>query len=169
MGNIIKNWKAYPVLIVVPNSTITNWVREFERWAPDLRVVPFYGEAKARDVIHKFELRHDNKAPGTTGAKFHVLVTGYHCVINAKDFTSVFKAQPRWEVLIVDEGQRRMFPSNGLIYLAVHNIVLATVKSDTGLLFKKLNELNTIHRILLTGVRQYFCALPRLTQPCRLP
>jgi SNF2 family DNA or RNA helicase len=69
-------------------------------------VVPFHGEAKAREVIQKFELSHENKAPGTTGAKFHVLVTSYNCVNNAKDFTSVFKKQPRWEVLVVDEGQR---------------------------------------------------------------
>jgi chromodomain-helicase-DNA-binding protein 4 len=109
IGNIIKNWDIYPVLIVVPNSTITNWIRELERWAPNARVVPFYGEAKSREVIKKYELRHEHKERHTTGAKFHVLVTTYECLSTSKDFTSVFKAQPRWEVLVVDEGQRCRF------------------------------------------------------------
>lgn len=37
--------KIYPSLVIVPNSTITNWVREFEKWVPHVRVVPYYGEA----------------------------------------------------------------------------------------------------------------------------
>ena len=98
IGRVIGEFKAQPALVVVPNSTITNWVREFERWAPNLRVVPFYGEAKSREVIKQFELSHKYVEHGTTGAKFHVLVTTFEAVINPKDFSSVFKAQPRWEV-----------------------------------------------------------------------
>ncbi|KAF8913030.1 SNF2 family N-terminal domain-containing protein, partial [Gymnopilus junonius] len=131
LGNIANNWNAFPALVVVPNSTITNWVREFERWAPRLRVVPFYGEKPARDVIQKFELFHDTASSEYTKAKFHILVTTYEALTNGKDFTPVFRNQPRWEVLVVDEGQR--------------------LKSDSSLLFKKLNELNSIHRIILTG------------------
>ncbi|KAJ7169708.1 SNF2 family DNA-dependent ATPase [Mycena filopes] len=130
IGKIIQDYGAMPALVVVPNSTITNWVREFERWAPNLRVVPFYGEAKSREVIKKYELNHPTKRKGFTSAKFHVLVTTYETLIG-KDFTTVFKNQPRWEVLVVDEGQR--------------------LKSDSSLLFKKLNELNSLHRIIMTG------------------
>lgn len=104
-------FKCFPALVVVPNSTITNWVREFERWAPKLRVVPFYGEAKAREIIKKFELFHPRPAPGTTGAKYHVLVTTYETITNTKEFGPVFKGAPVWEMLVVDEGQRRGFPS----------------------------------------------------------
>ncbi|GLB35984.1 putative class II histone deacetylase complex subunits 2 and 3 [Lyophyllum shimeji] len=131
IGNIIAKFEAFPALVVVPNSTITNWVREFERWAPKLRVVPFYGEAKSRDVIKKFELYHEKKRAGETGAKFHVLITTYEALLNQKDFTPVFKNQPRWEVLVIDEGQR--------------------LKSDSSLLFRRLNELNSVHRIIMTG------------------
>ncbi|KAJ7786129.1 SNF2 family DNA-dependent ATPase [Mycena metata] len=130
IGKIIEDYGAMPALVVVPNSTITNWVREFERWAPNLRVVPFYGEAKAREVIKKYELSHATKRKGFTSAKFHVLVTTYE-TLTGKDFTTVFKNQPRWEVLVVDEGQR--------------------LKSDSSLLFKKLNELKSLHRIIMTG------------------
>lgn len=98
LGNIAANWTAFPALVVVPNSTITNWVREFERWAPHLRVVPFSGEKAARDVIKDFELFHKSPPPGNTATKFHVLVTTYETLTNAKEFTPVFKNQPRWEV-----------------------------------------------------------------------
>ncbi|KAF7339801.1 Chromatin remodeling factor mit1 [Mycena venus] len=131
IGKAIGDFGAKPALVVVPNSTITNWVREFERWAPKLRVVPFYGEAKCREVIKKYELSHSGKKKkGCTSAKFHVLVTTYE-TLTGKDFTTVFKNQPRWEILVVDEGQR--------------------LKSDSSLLFRKLNELKTLHRIIMTG------------------
>ncbi|KAJ3554645.1 hypothetical protein NM688_g2999 [Phlebia brevispora] len=123
--------KGFPALVVVPNSTITNWVREFERWAPHLRVVPFYGDNKSREVIKNYELFHSAPTKDTTGAKYHVLVTTYETVINNKEFTPVFKSTPRWEVLVVDEGQR--------------------LKSDSSLIFRKLKELKTVHRIILTG------------------
>lgn len=136
LGQVIKGFEklpfsAYPALVVVPNSTITNWIRELERWAPNLRVVPFYGDSKAREIIRQYELNHPTVKPKTTGAKFHVLVTTYETFTNARDIGTLFKAMPRWEVLVVDEGQR--------------------LKSDSSLLFKKLKELNTIHRIILTG------------------
>jgi SNF2 family DNA or RNA helicase len=82
----------------VPNSTVTNWVREFERWAPRLRTVPFYGDKNSRDVIKQFELFHESPPQGFTDTKFHVLITTYESVINVKDFAPVFKKQPRWEV-----------------------------------------------------------------------
>ncbi|KAG6830296.1 hypothetical protein H0H92_001374 [Tricholoma furcatifolium] len=131
LGNIAEKFKASPALVVVPNSTITNWVREFERWAPRLRVVPFYGEAKAREIIKKFELYHQSKRAHDTGAKFHVLIATYEALLNQKDFTRVFKNQPRWEVLVIDEGQR--------------------LKSDNSLLFRRLNELRSVQRVIMTG------------------
>lgn len=97
IGKIASTWEAFPALVVVPNSTITNWVREFERWAPNLRVVPFYGEAKARDIIKTYELKHKHKSSTSTGAKFHVLITTYEALLG-RDFGTVFRAQPRWEV-----------------------------------------------------------------------
>ncbi|KAG2075089.1 hypothetical protein BDR04DRAFT_1133497 [Suillus decipiens] len=131
LGTIIDKWQGAPALVVVPNSTITNWVREFTRWAPKLRVVPFYGEAKAREVIIEYELFHPSNRKGGPEPKYHVLVTTYETLTNPRDFNSVFKSIPRWEVLVVDEGQR--------------------LKSDHSLLFRKLNELHTIHRVIMTG------------------
>jgi SNF2 family DNA or RNA helicase len=95
-------------------------------------------------------LEHEKKISGTTGAKFHVLVTTYESLNNPKDFTPVFKSIPRWEVLIVDEGQRRK--EFALLVQTYANISPWVVKNDSSLLFKKLNELRSIHRIIMTGV-----------------
>lgn len=149
--------QANPVLVVVPNSTITNWVREFERWAPELRVVPFYGEAKARDIIKRYELFHHHQKPRTTGAKFHVLVTTYEMITNPREFTPVFKNVPRWEILVVDEGQRR---ESNLMCSPKVIVNGAPVKSDDSMIFKKLKELNTIHRVIMTGVSAIVCTSP---------
>jgi chromodomain-helicase-DNA-binding protein 4 len=154
LGTVVEKFSAWPALVVVPNSTITNWVRELTRWAPGLRVVPYYGEKKSREVIREYELSHNRVEKSTTGAKFHVLVTTYDTLVSPKDLTTVFKQTPRWEVclilwcqlvfrfttfkvLVVDEGQR--------------------LKNDNSLLFKKLNELNTVHRIIMTGVCGICC------------
>lgn len=40
-----ETYSIYPFLVVVPNSTITNWVREFEKWVPHMRVVSAVGSA----------------------------------------------------------------------------------------------------------------------------
>ena len=107
IGLLKARLDCFPTLVVVPNSTITNWVREFSKWAPQLRVVPFYGDQASRDIIKEYELHHSYVEPGTTGAKYHVLIATYEAVTGAKDFNVVFKRTPRWEVLVVDEGQRR--------------------------------------------------------------
>ncbi|KZS95781.1 hypothetical protein SISNIDRAFT_325955 [Sistotremastrum niveocremeum HHB9708] len=131
LGVLFKNRKAAPSLIVVPNSTITNWLRELARWAPNLRAVPFYGPAKSRKVIQNYELYHENPTNAEVGTKYHVMVTTYETVTSAAGAAAVFGKVPRWECLIVDEGQR--------------------LKSDSSLIFKKLSSLNSEHRIIMTG------------------
>lgn len=139
---------------MVPNSTITNWVREFTRWAPQLRVVPFYGEQPSREIIKEYELRHSFVESGTTGAKYHVLIATYEAVTSPKDFNAVFKKTPRWEVLVVDEGQRR----ECCVLWKPAPTEHVVVKNDSSLIFKRLNELKSCHRVIMTGVRVYlFC------------
>ncbi|KAF9427836.1 hypothetical protein BGZ94_004051 [Podila epigama] len=117
--------KAFPCLIVVPNSTLTNWVREFAKWAPDLRVVPYYGGQSSRSVVRDYELFHR----GTQDLKCHVVVTTYEMIVNPVD-SALFRRNS-WECLVVDEGQR--------------------LKNENSMLFVKLNELVIENRVLLTG------------------
>ncbi len=39
-----------PFLVVVPLSTVPNWIREFRRWLPQLNAVVYVGDTKSREV-----------------------------------------------------------------------------------------------------------------------
>ena len=40
-----------PHLIVVPKSTLSNWMNEFARWCPCFRVLRFHGDKEVRGVV----------------------------------------------------------------------------------------------------------------------
>lgn len=48
-----------PFLVSVPLSTIINWEREFEFWAPDFYVVTYVGQKDARAIL-RFLYHHSH-------------------------------------------------------------------------------------------------------------
>ncbi|XP_042497855.1 protein CHROMATIN REMODELING 4-like isoform X2 [Macadamia integrifolia] len=119
-----------PCLVLVPLSTMPNWLAEFALWAPDLNVVEYHGCAKARSIIRQYEWHASdpnvlNKR--TKSYKFNVLLTTYEMVL--ADFSHL-RGVP-WEVLVVDEGHR--------------------LKNSGSKLFSLLNTFSFQHRVLLTG------------------
>ena len=117
--------ECWPFLVVVPNSTCPNWRREIKQWAPDLRVVTYYGSAEAR----KLALKHELFPNGPKDLRCHVVVTSYDAAQD-KEFRLVFRGV-RWAGLIVDEGQR--------------------LKNDKSILYSSLNALRAPFKVLLTG------------------
>jgi hypothetical protein len=67
-----------PFLVVAPASTLHNWQQEITKFAPALKVLPYWGNVKDRTTLRKFwnrkSLRYDRNAP------FHVLITSYQLV-----------------------------------------------------------------------------------------
>ncbi|KAM6551425.1 hypothetical protein CsatB_001233 [Cannabis sativa] len=119
-----------PCLVLVPLSTMPNWLAEFQLWAPYLNVVEYHGCAKARAMIRQYEWHaSDVKDSNNKMAayKFNVLLTTYEMVLAD---SSHLRGVP-WEVLIVDEGHR--------------------LKNSGSKLFSLLNSFSFQHRILLTG------------------
>ncbi|XP_074333317.1 protein CHROMATIN REMODELING 4-like [Apium graveolens] len=119
-----------PCLVLVPLSTMPNWMSEFSLWAPDLNVVEYHGSAKARAMIRKYEWHASDPSGSskkTTSYKFNVLLTTYEMVLVDSSHLS---AVP-WEVLVVDEGHR--------------------LKNSSSKLFGMLNTFKFQHRVLLTG------------------
>jgi chromodomain-helicase-DNA-binding protein 4 len=105
VGYLFQKWQATPSLIVVPKSTVINWVREFERWAPDLTVVPFFGDRDSKEIILDYEAFHSPAPKKFSKIKFHVLITTYESVTNGS-LSPILAAVDRWELLVVDEGQK---------------------------------------------------------------
>ena len=40
-----------PFMVVVPLTTINNWISEFERWAPSIRVITYKGKKNERPIL----------------------------------------------------------------------------------------------------------------------
>lgn len=92
----------------VPLSTLINWEREFETWAPDFYVVSYVGDKDSRVTIRENEFSFDDSRSGVRvqkikgNVKFHVLLTSYELVsIDAPLLGSI-----EWAVLVVDEAHR---------------------------------------------------------------
>uniref|UniRef100_A0A671S5C9 SWI/SNF related, matrix associated, actin dependent regulator of chromatin, subfamily a, member 4 n=1 Tax=Sinocyclocheilus anshuiensis TaxID=1608454 RepID=A0A671S5C9_9TELE len=81
-----------PFLIIVPLSTLSNWVYEFDKWAPSVVKVSYKGSPAARRAF----------LPILRSGKFNVLITTYEYVIKDKQVL----AKLRWKYMIVDEGHR---------------------------------------------------------------
>ena len=39
-----------PFLVVVPLSTVPNWIREFRKWLPQVNALVYVGDSKSREV-----------------------------------------------------------------------------------------------------------------------
>lgn len=39
-----------PFLVVVPLSTVPNWIREFSKWAPQVNTIVYVGDSSSREV-----------------------------------------------------------------------------------------------------------------------
>ncbi|KAI0093055.1 SNF2 family N-terminal domain-containing protein [Irpex rosettiformis] len=88
-----------PHLIVVPSSTLENWIREFKRFAPSISVVAYYAGKEERPRIRQRLLdtqgdRHDG---------WEVLVTTYN-LAQGDDKDRKFFRKINWETCVYDEG-----------------------------------------------------------------
>ncbi|KAJ8354953.1 hypothetical protein SKAU_G00225200 [Synaphobranchus kaupii] len=126
-----------PFLVSAPLSTIINWEREFEMWAPDMYVVTYVGDKDSRAVIRENEFSfEDNAIRGGKKAsrmkkeasvKFHVLLTSYELItIDMAILGSI-----QWDCLVVDEAHR--------------------LKNNQSKFFRVLNNYPLQHKLLLTG------------------
>ncbi|TMW51170.1 hypothetical protein DOY81_003786, partial [Sarcophaga bullata] len=91
----LKHFKnqARPHIVIVPKSTLQNWINEFEKWCPSLRAVCLIGDQDARHTFIR-----DILLPGD----WDVCVTSYEMCMLAK---SAFK-KFNWRYMVIDEAHR---------------------------------------------------------------
>ncbi|KAK0078517.1 hypothetical protein PV326_009307 [Microctonus aethiopoides] len=128
-----------PFLIIVPLSTLSNWVLEFEKWAPSVVVVSYKGSPAGRRTIQS-QMR---------ATKFNVLLTTYEYVIKDKNVL----AKLQWKYMIIDEGHRmknhhcKLTQILNTHYLAAHRLLLTGTP-----LQNKLPELWALLNFLLPSI-----------------
>ena len=121
-----------PFLVIAPLSTIANWVKEFNRFAPLMPVVLYHGNAKEREAIRNAKLREIkqlNEEEGLIGGRKvkNTFITSYEIAMNDQPaFRKV-----RWLYIVVDEGHR--------------------LKNMHCRLIKSLKQYTSSNRLLLTG------------------
>uniref|UniRef100_A0A8D8WF21 Chromatin-remodeling complex ATPase chain Iswi n=1 Tax=Cacopsylla melanoneura TaxID=428564 RepID=A0A8D8WF21_9HEMI len=82
-----------PHIVIVPKSTLMNWVNEFKKWCPSIRTICLIGDQDSRNAMIR-----DVMMPG----EWDVCVTSYEmCIIER----GVFK-KFNWRYLVIDEAHR---------------------------------------------------------------
>lgn len=82
-----------PFLVVVPLSTLSNWVNEFAKWAPTTLVVTYKGTPTTRRDIQREEMG---------SGQYNVLLTTYDYVMKASQ-----ERKKEWEAGQGRAGQGR--------------------------------------------------------------
>ena len=113
-----------PHLIIVPKSTLSNWMNELARWGPDLTAVKFHGTKDER-----LDMATNILQPGQRDEErsWNVVVTTYEIVNLERNVFNKFA----WSYLIIDEAHR--------------------LKNEASMFSKVVRTLETRFRLLLTG------------------
>lgn len=110
-------------LVVVPSSTLENWVNEFERWCPEMVVEKYYGGIEER---RSMRIRYAK----SSFAGIDVLLTTYHTVGSSPEERKMFRVS-KLQYVIFDEAHM--------------------LKNMTTIRYTNLFRINAERRLLLTG------------------
>ncbi|XP_072243863.1 SWI/SNF-related matrix-associated actin-dependent regulator of chromatin subfamily A containing DEAD/H box 1A [Leuresthes tenuis] len=122
LAQLYENGIDGPHLIVVPSSTLDNWVRELKLWCPSLNVLIYYGSLEERRYLRYDILNKD--------VEFNVIVTTYNLAIGNDSDRSLFR-KLHLKYAVFDEGHM--------------------LKNMNSLRYRHLMSINAGHRLLLTG------------------
>lgn len=136
---LIRRSMALQALVICPKSVLTNWLRELEKWAPELVAVRIHGEARSRHIHwHAF-----------TG-KCHVMVVTYDTL--RQDIDAI---QGRmFDLVVADEVQRAKNPKTAT-YRSIRGIPTHRRWGLTGTpLENKLEDVVSVFGVIKPGLFQ---------------
>ncbi|XP_070191467.1 SWI/SNF-related matrix-associated actin-dependent regulator of chromatin subfamily A containing DEAD/H box 1B-like isoform X2 [Littorina saxatilis] len=123
LAHLMEEGEEGPHVIIVPSSTIENWLREMALWCPALGVIVYYGSPEERRAT-----RHSIMYEGREN--FHVLLTTYNMATGGVEDRSLFK-KFQFHYAVFDEGHM--------------------LKNMSSLRFQNLMKISAERRLLLTG------------------
>ncbi|XP_044286458.1 DNA excision repair protein ERCC-6-like [Varanus komodoensis] len=90
------------VLLVMPVTLVNNWMREFVKWAPGIRVKIFHGTSR-KERSQNLERVQSRKG---------VLLTSYQMILANQEQVSTFNEETFvWDYIILDEAHKIKTPS----------------------------------------------------------
>ncbi|XP_062410702.1 SWI/SNF-related matrix-associated actin-dependent regulator of chromatin subfamily A containing DEAD/H box 1b isoform X2 [Sardina pilchardus] len=122
LASLYQDGNRGPHLIVVPASTLDNWVRELKLWCPSLEVLVYHGTAEERRFTRYQALSNRED--------YNIIVTTYNLAIGNSSDRSLFRKM-KLEYAVFDEGHM--------------------LKNMNSLRYRHLMAINADHRLLLTG------------------
>lgn len=130
--HLVEKKQPGPHLIIVPLSTISNWVAEFKRFAPMIPVVLFYGTKEERldlrvKIRKKYVVDDYMMQP--------VVITSYEVPVKDSRFFQFVK----WRYFVVDEGHR-LKNYNCKLYKYVLKIALIKNELILKIIFKLITS-----------------------------
>ena len=117
-----------PHMVLVPKSTLGNWMNEFKKWCPTLRAVCLIGDQETRNAFIR-----DVMMPGG----WDVVVTSYEMILREK---SVFK-KFNWKYMVIDEAHRIKNEESKL------SVVIREIKTQNRLLLTGTPLQNNLHEL----------------------
>ena len=82
-----------PFLVIAPKSTLNNWLREINRWTPEVEAFILQGDKEERANLIETRLLYCN---------FDVVIASYEIIIREKASFRKFD----WQYIIIDEAHR---------------------------------------------------------------
>eukprot|EP01059_Diplonema_ambulator_P006056 TRINITY_DN15832_c1_g1_i1.p1 TRINITY_DN15832_c1_g1~~TRINITY_DN15832_c1_g1_i1.p1 ORF type:complete len:370 (+),score=70.26 TRINITY_DN15832_c1_g1_i1:37-1110(+) len=101
---------APPALIIVPLSVLQNWVSEFERFAPEVRVLAYSGSKEERAEIRENISKDLNQLKV---AKNDIYIPSVHCLVTTYELLKLddfFTTAFNYPLCIIDEAHRLKNP-----------------------------------------------------------
>ncbi|KAF9409640.1 hypothetical protein BGZ94_001896 [Podila epigama] len=121
LAHLLENGETGPFLVIVPASTLSNWMREFENFCPEIDVRSYYGSQAEREELRR-ELQDD--------PSYNVIVTTYAIATGNNDERK-FLNKRNFRGIVLDEGHM--------------------LKNCNSARYKQLMSIKSPFRLLLTG------------------
>ncbi|XP_053396999.1 SWI/SNF-related matrix-associated actin-dependent regulator of chromatin subfamily A containing DEAD/H box 1A-like [Mercenaria mercenaria] len=123
LAHLLEEGETGPHVIIVPSSTIENWIRECKVWCPSMKTLVYYGSQEERRATRQYIMYAKED-------EYNVIITTYNMATGSVEDRALFK-KFFFHVAVFDEGH--------------------LLKNMSSLRYQNLMRIQANRRLLLTG------------------